>query len=167
MSEQTRLEQEGSLPEPTGDVGAGRLRAGKMAATLALVVACVAVFLTALDQTVVVTAFQPIMNDLRLPVEQIDQASWIVSGYFLGYVIVMPLMGRVSDMYGRRRIFLLCLAIFGLASLICALANPSILEHVGASLSFQHKFATAQDQFALWLKPLGLNPCAAEDARTR
>src|ERR1051326_1741505 len=94
----------------------GMRQGGKGTATLALVVACVAVFLTALDQTVVVTALQPIMSDLHVPSEQLDQAAWIVSGYLLGYVIVMPLMGRVSDMYGRRRIFLLCLAIFGLAS---------------------------------------------------
>ncbi len=133
---------------------------GRSAAALALIAACVAVFVTALDQTVVVTALQPIMIDLQIPSEQIDQAAWIVSGYLLGYVIVMPLMGRVSDMYGRRRIFLLCLAIFGLASLACALANPSILDIVGFSLSSQHKFANVQDQFALWLKPLGLNPCA-------
>lgn len=143
-----------------GAAGAGVRRAG---AALALVVACAAVFVTALDQTVVVTALQPIMNDLQIPAEQLDQAAWIVSGYLLGYVIVMPLMGRVSDIYGRRRIFLLCLAIFGLASLTCALANPTILDNFGVSLSFQHKFANIQDQFALWLKPLGLNPCAADN----
>ncbi len=137
---------------------------GRSAAILALVVACVAVFVTALDQTVVVTALQPIMTDLQIPAEQLDQAAWIVSGYLLGYVIVMPLMGRVSDMYGRRRIFLLCLAIFGLASLTCALANPAVLDSFGVSLSFQHKFAHVQDQFALWLRPLGLHPCAADDA---
>src|SRR5690242_12321715 len=72
--------------------------AGRWAAVLALVVACAAVFVTALDQTVVVTALQPIMNDLLIPPTELDQAAWIVSGYLLGYVIVMPLMGRVSDM---------------------------------------------------------------------
>ncbi len=134
-------------------------------AMLALVVVCAAVFVTALDQTVVVTALQPIMNDLDISTEHIDQAAWIVSGYLLGYVIVMPLMGRVSDMYGRRRIFLLCLSIFGLASLVCALANPVILvDSFGASLSFYHQFAHAQDQFALWLSHLGLHPCAADNA---
>src|SRR5579883_356697 len=134
-------------------------------AMLALVVVCAAVFVTALDQTVVVTALQPIMNDLDISTEHIDQAAWIVSGYLLGYVIVMPLMGRVSDMYGRRRIFLLCLSIFGLASLVCALANPVILvDSFGASLAFYHQFAHAQDQFALWLSHLGLHPCAADNA---
>jgi MFS family permease len=149
------------LPLTAGAASGGR--AGRSAATLALVVACAAVFVTALDQTVVVTALQPIMNDLQIPAEQLDQAAWIISGYLLGYVIVMPLMGRVSDMYGRRRIFLLCLAIFGLASLACALANPSFLDNFGVSFSFQHKFANAQDQFALWLRPLGLHPCAADN----
>ncbi len=139
-------------------------RTGRLAAVLALVVACAAVFVTALDQTVVVTALQPIMNDLDIPSTQLDQAAWIVSGYLLGYVIVMPLMGRVSDMYGRRRIFLLCLTLFGAASLACALANPTILEGFGASRSFLRQFAHIQDQFALWLKPLGLDACAAEDA---
>jgi MFS family permease len=135
------------------------------AAILALVVACVAVFVTALDQTVVVTALQPIMNDFRMQSTQIDQAAWIVSGYLLGYVIVMPLMGRVSDMYGRRRIFLLCLSIFGLASLACALADPKILvDNFGASLSFYHQFQHVQNQFASWLSHFGLHPCASDNA---
>ncbi|HEY7123728.1 MAG TPA: MFS transporter [Ktedonobacterales bacterium] len=141
-------------------------RVGRSAAVLALIVACVAVFVTALDQTVVVTALQPIMNDLDIPSTQLDQAAWIVSGYLLGYVIVMPLMGRVSDIYGRRRIFLLCLTLFGAASLACALANPAILEGFGASRSFLRQFVQFQDQVALWLKPLGLDACAAENAGT-
>jgi len=95
------------------------------AGSLALLAASVAVFLTALDQTVVVTALPQIVTDLSIPINQIDRAAWIISGYLLGYVIVMPLMGRVSDLYGRRRILLLCLGIFAAGSLLCGLA-PSI-----------------------------------------
>ena len=91
-------------------------------ARLAMLVACVAVFLTALDQTVVVTALPQIIYDLGIPPLQLDHAAWIVSGYLLGYVIVMPLMGRISDIYGRRRVFVICLSIFALGSLFCALA---------------------------------------------
>jgi MFS family permease len=98
---------------------AGRL---SIAGRLAVVVVCVAVFLTALDQTVVVTALVSMMNDIGLPVTQLDRAAWIVSGYLLGYVIAMPLMGRVSDIYGRWRVFAVCLVIFGVGSLICALS---------------------------------------------
>ncbi|HEX5546913.1 MAG TPA: MFS transporter [Ktedonobacterales bacterium] len=89
---------------------------------LALGVVCLAVFLTALDQTVVVTALVSMIDDVGVPITQPDRAAWIVSGYLLGYVIAMPLMGRISDIFGRRRIFAICLVIFGLGSLGCALA---------------------------------------------
>ncbi len=89
---------------------------------LALGVVCVAVFLTALDQTVVVTALVSMIGDIGVPITQPDRAAWIVSGYLLGYVVVMPLMGRIADIYGRWRVFALCLALFGLGSLLCALA---------------------------------------------
>ncbi len=89
---------------------------------LALLAASIAVFLTALDQTVVVTALPRIVTDLNIAVNQIDRAAWIISGYLLGYVIVMPLMGRVSDLYGRRRVLIICLCIFAIGSLLCGLA---------------------------------------------
>src|SRR5690242_15275473 len=91
-------------------------------ARLAILVACTAVFLTALDQTVVVTALPQIILDLQIPIGQLDRAAWIISGYLLGYVIAMPLMGRVSDIFGRQRIFLICLGVFAFGSLFCGLA---------------------------------------------
>lgn len=99
--------------------GDGRLSA---LGYMALGVACVAVFLTALDQTVVVTALDSMRQDANVPITQPDRVAWIVSGYLLGYVIAMPLMGRISDIFGRRRVFMLCLTIFALGSLLCALA---------------------------------------------
>src|SRR3989454_4356951 len=104
------------------DIHKVNLKQDRSAAMLALLTACAAVFLTALDQTVVVTALPQIITDLQIPVVQLDRAAWIVSGYLLGYVIAMPLMGRVSDMYGRRRILFICLGIFALGSLFCGLA---------------------------------------------
>lgn len=92
------------------------------AALLAMLAACGAVFLTALDQTVVVTVLPSMTADLQIPLQQLDRAAWIISAYLLGYVIAMPLMGRISDLYGRRRVFVICLSIFGLASLFCGLA---------------------------------------------
>src|SRR5947209_6475156 len=95
---------------------------GKGAALAALTMACIGVFFTAMDQTVVVTALPPIVNDLNIGVTKLDHAAWIISAYLLGFVIAMPLMGRVSDIYGRRRIFILCLGIFGVGSILCGLA---------------------------------------------
>jgi len=127
-------------------------------ALLAMLAACSAVFLTALDQTVVVTALPKIITDLQITSEQLDRAAWIVSGYLLGYVIAMPLMGRVSDMYGRRRIFIICLGIFGIGSLLCGLApflgqqiDISFLQHVGINVA-------APDDFS---DPTAINPSLA------
>src|SRR5579884_625864 len=109
---------------------------GRRVALAALTVACICVFFTALDQTVVVTALPQIVTDLQIPFTQLDHAAWIVSAYLLGFIIAMPLMGRVSDIYGRRRIFLLCLSIFGIGSLFCGLApllaQVSDLSFLGA-----------------------------------
>ena len=93
-------------------------RAGR----LTLVVLSCAVFLTALDQTVVVTALTFMAKDINVPDTQPDRLAWIVSGYLLGYVIAMPLMGRITDVYGRWRVFVACQALFAFGSLICALA---------------------------------------------
>ncbi|HEX6109596.1 MAG TPA: MFS transporter [Ktedonobacteraceae bacterium] len=127
-------------------------------ALLAMLAACSAVFLTALDQTVVVTALPKIITDLQITSEQFDRAAWIVSGYLLGYVIAMPLMGRVSDMYGRRRIFIICLGIFGIGSLLCGLApflgkqiDISFLQHIGINVA-------APDDFS---DPTAINPSLA------
>src|SRR5579885_2064382 len=98
---------------------------GRHVALAALTVACICVFFTALDQTVVVTALPQIVTDLQIPFTQLDHAAWIVSAYLLGFIIAMPLMGRVSDIYGRRRILLLCLSIFAVGSVLCALAPVS------------------------------------------
>src|SRR6266571_5960700 len=126
-----------------------RLHRPYPAGLLALLAACAAVFLTALDQTVVVTALPQIITDLQIPIFQLDHAAWIVSGYLLGYVIAMPLMGRVSDMYGRRRVFIICLSIFALGSLFCGLA-PILGNTV--DLSFLHNVGINVDTPGLtWL----------------
>ena len=94
----------------------------KSVALAALTIACIGVFFTAMDQTVVVTALPPIVTDLNIGATKLDHAAWIISAYLLGFVIAMPLMGRVSDIFGRRRILLICLTIFGIGSILCGLA---------------------------------------------
>jgi MFS transporter, DHA2 family, triacylglyceride efflux pump len=137
-----------------------RLDLQRNTALLAMLAACSAVFLTALDQTVVVTALPKIITDLQISPEQLDRAAWIISGYLLGYVIAMPLMGRVSDMYGRRRIFIICLGIFGVGSLLCALApilgqqvDISFLQHIGINVAAPGDFSdpAALNPGLIWL----------------
>ena len=57
-------------------------------------------FVTALDQTVVVSALPSVMLDLKIPITGLDRASWIITSYLLGYTVAMPLIGRVADVYG-------------------------------------------------------------------
>jgi MFS family permease len=99
--------------------------------TFPVVVAGLAIFLTALDQTVVVTALWPISTDLQIPVTELDRAAWVVTAYLLGYTVALPLMGRVADVYGQRTIFLVALGIFTLGSVLCAL-SPSLEWLIGA-----------------------------------
>lgn len=119
-----------------------QLQQRNLAALPAILTACSAVFLTALDQTVVVTALPHMITDLSITVQQLDRAAWIVSGYLLGFIIVMPLLGRVSDMYGRRSVFLFCLGIFAAGSLLCGEAlnlgnaiDISFLQHIGLNVA--------------------------------
>jgi MFS family permease len=150
----------GAAPGPAAGMAAARARrstpdrAGTRRPYLAVGVVALAVFLTALDQTVVVTALVQMIGDLGVPVTALDRAAWIVSGYLLGYVIVMPLMGRVADIYGRRRIFLLCLGIFALGSALTALAPtlgapvPPGADTLGGML-LQPLYALTQQALAL------------------
>ncbi|MGH2494928.1 MAG: MFS transporter [Ktedonobacteraceae bacterium] len=119
------------LATPGKNVGSAK---GKRTALAAMIVACVGVFLTSMDQTVVVTALTKIIADpgINISFTHLDHAAWIISAYLLGFIIAMPLMGRVSDIYGRRRILILCLLIFGVGSVLCALA-PTFGENIDLS----------------------------------
>ena len=60
-----------------------------------------AMLLASLDQTIVATALPTIVADLG----GLGQLSWVVTAYLLGATISMPLWGRLSDLYGRKRLF--------------------------------------------------------------
>lgn len=92
------------------------------AANITMVLVCAAVFLTALDQTVVVTALEPIASSIgNIDFgKDLSKLAWAVSGYLLGYVIILPLMGRISDVLGRQRVLIGTLAVFAFGSLMCA-----------------------------------------------
>ncbi|HZK49646.1 MAG TPA: MFS transporter, partial [Thermoleophilia bacterium] len=91
--------------------------------TLALAVLCAAVFLAALDQTMVVTVLPAIMRTLHIPYTKLNDAAWIVTGYLLGYTVAMPLFGRLADVRGRRLMFMAALGVFALGSVLCVLAG--------------------------------------------
>ena len=57
----------------------------------------IGLFFASDDQTVVVTILPKIMLDLRIGVGELERAAWTITGYLIGYVAVMPIMGRFSD----------------------------------------------------------------------
>ena len=90
--------------------------------SVVLGILCLGVFSTALDQTVVVAALPLLMVDLEIPLTDLDKASWIITGYLISYTVAMPLVGRLSDVYGRVRMFQAALVVFALGSGLVAIA---------------------------------------------
>ena len=90
--------------------------------SVVLGILCLGVFSTALDQTVVVAALPRLMVDLEIPLTDLDKASWIITGYLVSYTVAMPLAGRLSDVYGRVRMFQVALVVFAIGSGLVALA---------------------------------------------
>ena len=122
---------------------------------LILAVICLGIFVAALDQTVIYGALPDIMTDIRLPLTKLDQAAWIVIGYLLGYTFAMPLMGRVSDVYGHGRIYILSLLIFMVGSVFVALATnlhwmvgARILQAIGGGAVVPIAMAIVGDIFS-------------------
>ncbi|MBX6368207.1 MAG: MFS transporter [Rhodospirillales bacterium] len=76
-------------------------------------------FLAALDQTIVATALPTIAGELK----GAEHLSWIVAGYLLTSTASTPVYGKLSDLYGRRALFRLAIALFVAASALCALAE--------------------------------------------
>jgi EmrB/QacA subfamily drug resistance transporter len=90
----------------------------------ALLVLCAALFLDALDVSMIGVALPSIRTDLHLSTTSLQ---WIVSAYVLGYGGFLLLGGRVADLLGRRRVFLLSLAVFLVASGLGGLATAGSL----------------------------------------
>src|SRR5919107_3248406 len=89
-----------------------------------LVVLCGVLFLDGLDVSMVGMALPSIRSELGLTTSQLQ---WVVSGYVLGYGGLLLLGGRAADLLGRRRVLLIGLAVFTVASAIGALVSDGTL----------------------------------------
>lgn len=89
-----------------------------------LTVVCLVLFLDGLDVSMVGVALPSIGADLGLSTSSLQ---WIVSGYVLGYGGLLLLGGRMADLLGRRRVFLIAVAVFALASLLGGLVDNGAL----------------------------------------
>jgi MFS family permease len=103
-----------------------------------LFVVAIGVFVPAVDLTVVATMLRPIIVDLEIPLpDGLDQAAWIVNAYLIAYVLVMPVAGRLSDLWGRRTVFIGAYLLFIAGSIWVPLAsdlNSFLVGRVVAAL---------------------------------
>jgi MFS family permease len=118
----------------------------------ALVAVSLATFMTYLDNNVVNVAIPTIQHDLHLSVSGLE---WVVSSYLLTLAGLLLVGGRVADLYGRRRVFMIGLALFTLSSLAAGLAGSGgvliasrAIQGVGAALLMPTTLAIIMAAFA-------------------
>ena len=79
-------------------------------------------FVVAIDNTIVATAMSTIVADLG----GLDKFVWVTSAYLVGEMAAMPIFGKLSDMYGRKRFFVLGISLFLLGSVLCGTAHSIV-----------------------------------------
>jgi EmrB/QacA subfamily drug resistance transporter len=84
----------------------------------------IGLFMASIDQTIVATALPDIERDLRASV---NWSAWTITIYALGQVIAMPLAGKLSDIYGRKKVYLIATAVFTISSLCCGFSGNIVL----------------------------------------
>ncbi|KAM3466797.1 hypothetical protein NHJ6243_000538 [Beauveria neobassiana] len=91
----------------------------KLETTLVMVALCIALFLAALDMTIVTTAVPTISAHFQSTSGYV----WIGSAYMLGSAALVPTWGKLSDIFGRKPILMTAVVVFWVGSLVCALST--------------------------------------------
>ena len=119
--------------------------------TFTLIGAFLGVLLAALDQTIVSTAGPTIQKALN-----IDNAlySWITTAYLVASTVMVPIYGKLSDLYGRKPILLIGIGIFLLGSFLCGFANSAAfliiargIQGLGSAALFTSALSIISDMF--------------------
>ena len=112
---------------------------------------CLSMFMIMLDGTVVNVALPSIQKDLHTSVDQLE---WVVNGYTLSFAALLVTGGRLGDIFGRRLIFMIGVAVFALSSATAGLAqSPTMLvvsriaEGVGGALMMPATLSIITDAF--------------------
>ena len=107
--------------------------------------------LSALDQTIVSTAMPAIIADLK----GIEYVAWTTTAYLLASTTMIPICGKLSDLYGRRIVLLSGITLFVLASMLCGtsqdifqLIGYRVLQGLGAAALTSTAFAIPADLFS-------------------
>jgi len=109
-----------------------------------------ALFLASLDQTIVGTAMPRIISDLG----GFTHYTWITTSYLVASTITVPIAGKLTDMYGRKRLYIIGIGIFAIGSLLCGLSQTMIqivlyrgFQGIGAGIMMANAFTVIGDLF--------------------
>lgn len=80
-------------------------------------------FLSSLDQTIVGTAIRTIGDDLN----GLDQQAWVTTAYLIAATVTTPLYGKLSDIFGRRPLFLISISVFILGSFLSSFSTSMLM----------------------------------------
>jgi MFS family permease len=142
-------------------------------ALVLLTVFGIGVFLAGLELMITAVALPSILADLVDPSGgsswvELRKASWIVNGYLLVYVVTMPLAGRLSDVWGARRLFLGALIVFTVGSALAGAAQDldqliaaRLLQGAGGGVLVPVATAAAAHLFGGDARPRALGIVAA------
>lgn len=110
----------------------------------------IGLFMAALDQTIVSTAMPTIVGEFG----DFEMLVWVFSAYMIASVIATPIFGKLSDMYGRKRFFIMGLIVFLIGSILCGMATNMIelilfraLQGIGGGAIMPLCFAVIFDIF--------------------
>jgi MFS family permease len=106
----------------------GVLLAEKNRKWITLAAVAFGLFMIMLDNTVVNVALPAIERDLHVSISSLE---WVVTAYALTFAALLITGGKLGDLYGRKRIFIVGIAVFTLSSLACGLAPSAgfLIDH--------------------------------------
>ena len=117
---------------------------------ITLVGVMLAMFLSSLDQTIVGTAMPRIIIDLG----GFTQYTWVTTAYIIASTITVPIVGKLTDMYGRKWFYVAGISIFMAGSLLCGLSQTMTqiiifrgLQGIGAGVMMANAFIVIGDLF--------------------
>ena len=98
----------------------GRSAAGDRSPWLIAIVVSIATFMVVLDTAIANVSLRYIAGSLAVSV---DESTWIVTTYLIANAVILPISGWLSNVVGRKRFYMICVAVFTIASLLCGLAS--------------------------------------------
>jgi EmrB/QacA subfamily drug resistance transporter len=123
---------------------------------ITLALTSVGVLMVVMDATIVNVALPIIREDLGFLEVSVEELQWVVNAYALSFAVLLLSAGKLADLFGRRRLFIVGLVIFTLASAACGAANEvnvligfRVLQGLGAALIMPTTLSILQATFPL------------------